>query len=638
MNNVRFARLAQALLAGSVILSLVGKGLEAADRPGELVGTVVDIEGRPVAKAKVELKQRFWPMATIATAETSADGRFRLGPLAPVHSAQLFVDAPGFGREHREYVSIFPTATTEVRIVVAPGRTVQGRILKTDGQPAANVPVECGLSRCVTGRYLIEMIGPAIQTKTNSRGEFRVENVPPCRISVHVNLPDFASGGTVQPATPGAGPQLLPSVLLAPDVPIAGVVHDSKGKPLAKIPVSTNFANSPTATTDESGRFVLRGFRAKMVPQVSVIVSTPEFDYQRVDVGDHPSAVDVKLTPQRWISGRVVDAQTGEPVAVKTLIVCSFTRKPNGEIDRGNCKPTPFEQPKKGEFRVAYREPNDIHLTVQAPGYDDAEANLDQRKNYENIEGIVIKARRNGSALASDSIPVARITGMLSRDGRPVSSAWISAVKQRAERNYPYVDVQRGRTVRRESLVLPSVIASATGAFSLELRNAGTWYMLVEEPNRAPTIVGPFEMKLKETRKLDLRLGDGGAVKGRVRGIPKDSPGAWWVVAFDRTGWRSEARVAKNGEFSLEHLPVGEVGLKVGHDGYYDPDNPDQPTADEQKRVVDPWHGATRIQIRSGETATDVLLDAPTTLPRTQVSGMTNASSLVTRQAGPPVR
>jgi hypothetical protein len=617
------------LLATTAILALAGGRLEAAEPTGELVGTVVDLNGRPVPKAHVVLKLRFMPMTTIAAAETAADGRFRLAALAPIHRAQLFVDAPGFGREHREEISIFPNAANEVRVVVAPGRTVQGRILKTDGQPAANVSVEWSMTRCVTGRYLIERIGPETRMTTNALGEFHVENVPPCRLSVHVSLPDFASGATVEPATPGRGAQTLASVLLAPDVPIAGVVHDSLGKPLAKIPVETSFANSPKAITDDAGRFVLHGFRAKLIPQVSVVVDTPEFVYRRVDVGDHPSAVDVTVTPQRWISGRVVDAQTGEPVAVKRLILCWFTRRPNGEIDRGNCKPTPFEQPKKGEFRVAYRRPDNIHITVQAPGYDDAEANLDEHKTYENIEGLVIKARRNGSAIPSDSIPVARITGSLTRDGRPVSSAWISAVKQRAELKYPYVDVQRGRTVRRESVMFPSVVASPAGEFALELRNAGTWTVLVEEPNRAPTIVGPFEMQLKETRKLDLRLTEGGAVKGRVRRISADSAGAWWVVAFDRTGWRSEIRIAKNGEFLLEHLPVGEIGLKVGHDGYFDPDNPDQPTAAQQQRTVEPWHAATLVQIRAGQTTADVVLDAPMTAPGTQASAATNGPARV---------
>jgi hypothetical protein len=170
---------------------------------GELVGTIVDLDGRPVAKAKVSLNSR--PSKTIASAETSADGRFRIGPIAPIYREQLLVDAPGFGPEHRENISVFPAAVNEIRIVVAPGRSVQGRVLRIDGQPAAHLPVRYRITRSVTGRYLIDFVSPENHVATDSRGEFRVDNVPPSRLSVHLSLPDSASGGTVAYVQPGSG-------------------------------------------------------------------------------------------------------------------------------------------------------------------------------------------------------------------------------------------------------------------------------------------------------------------------------------------------------------------------------------------------------------------------------------------------
>ena len=70
--------------------------LQADEPKGELVGVVVDLDGRPVRNAKVWLESR--PATTIAETATPADGRFRLGPLAPVFRQLLLVDAPGFGR------------------------------------------------------------------------------------------------------------------------------------------------------------------------------------------------------------------------------------------------------------------------------------------------------------------------------------------------------------------------------------------------------------------------------------------------------------------------------------------------------------------------------------------------------------
>ncbi len=307
-------------------------------------------------------------------------------------------------------------------------------------------------------------------------------------------------------------------------------------------------------------------------------------------VGDQPSHVEITLVPQRWVTGRVVDADNGKPVAIKTFILCWFDRRADGTINRGNCRPVPFEQAKSGEFRVAYRAAESAPHRA-APGYDDAEANLDERKDYEDITGVVIKARRNGSSAPADAIPVAKIQGRLTRDGRPVTSAWVGGVRVRSERKLPYVDIQRGRTVRTEWNPFSFATAGSSGNYSLELRNDDRWYVVVEESNQAPTIRGPFEMKMGQTRKLDIELEPGGSISGKVRGIPADAAGQWWVVAFDRGVWRSETRINKDGSFRLDRLPAGEYGLKVGHDGFHDADNPEHPSESEieQRRRPLAW-------------------------------------------------
>jgi hypothetical protein len=330
-----------------------------------------------------------------------------------------------------------------------------------------------------------------------------------------------------------------------------------------------------------------------------------------VPVGEHPSHVDITLVPQRWITGRVVDSETGAPVRIKTFILCWFNRRADGTIDRGNCRPVPFEQAKSGEFRVAYRAPQNLHLTVRAPGYDDAEANLDERKDYEDITGVVIKARRTGSGAPADAIPVAKIQGRLTRNGQPVTSAWVSGVRVRTERKMPYVDIQRGRTVRTEWNPMSFVTASQSGNYSLELRNEDHWYVVVEEADRAPTLRGPFEMKMSQIRQLDIELEPGGSISGQVRGIPTDAAGQWWVVAFDRGVWRAETRINKDGSFRLDRLPAGEFGLKVGHDGLHDADNPEHPSESEMNNVADPWHGARLVTLRTGQALRDVILDVP---------------------------
>ncbi len=181
----------------------------------------------------------------------------------------------------------------------------------------------------------------------------------------------------------------------------------------------------------------------------------------------------------------------------------------------------------------------------------------------------------------------------------------------RTERKLPYVDIQRGRTVRTEWNPLSFVTASSPGNYSLELRNEDRWFVVVEEPNQAPTIRGPFEMKMSEIRKLDIELESGGSIAGQVRGIPADAAGQWWVVAFDRGVWRAETRINQDGTFRLDRLPAGDFGLKVGHDGLHDADNPEHPSESETNNFADPWHGAHVVALRQGQSVTNVVLEVP---------------------------
>ncbi len=162
-----------AALCLAALCETTGGNLQADEPKGELAGVVVDLDGHPVANAKVWLETR--PPAAIVSTTTSSDGRFHLGPLPATFRRTLLVDAPGFGREHRDNVSVFPGTVNDLRLVVAAGRTVEGRILKVDGQPAAHAAVTCQLGRVITGRYLSEPLGPEIQVATDAQGRFRVE-------------------------------------------------------------------------------------------------------------------------------------------------------------------------------------------------------------------------------------------------------------------------------------------------------------------------------------------------------------------------------------------------------------------------------------------------------------------------------
>jgi hypothetical protein len=126
-----------------------------------------------------------------------------------------------------------------------------------------------------------------------------------------------------------------------------------------------------------------------------------------------------------------------------------------------------------------------------------------------------------------------------------------------------------------------------------------------------------LEVRLNQTLKLDIPLDDGGKISGRVRGVPTDSAGDWWVVAFDRTVWKAATRIGVDGTFCVDRLPPGEYGLKVGHDGFHDTDVPRRNSWAEKfpddvwKTTTNAWRGATIVNLANNRQVNDVMLDLP---------------------------
>ena len=59
------------------------------------------------------------------------------------------------------------------------------------------------------------------------------------------------------------------------------------------------------------------------------------------------------------------------------------------------------------------------------------------------------------------------------------------------------------------------------GTYTLIDLKPGQWYFAFEQPDKAPTIVGPITLVRGESaRKVDLAAVEGGAIEGRVTNVP----------------------------------------------------------------------------------------------------------------------
>lgn len=215
----------------------------------------------------------------------------------------------------------------------------------------------------------------------------------------------------------------------------------------------------------------------------------------------------------------------------------------------------------------------------------------------------------------------ARLAGTVSREGRPARVGWVSAWRLRTKTEWANVRMIRSCPVGADAYPLQRALVADDGTFALEGLKPGTYYVLLQEPGRAPTVTGPITLERGENRRLDVAAVEGGAIQGRVEGAPARWKGELWVVAFNESIHLAEARVASDGTFRLDGLPPGRYGLYVGHDAH-------EERFRDLKRVIDleswapadPWKHAVIAEAASGNVTEGVVI--PHALAAQSVRGM----------------
>lgn len=606
---------------------------------GWLTGTIVGPEGEPVPGAHIWFDEHG---GELPEADSDAQGRFRLGPLRPMYRpwCSIAIEADGFARQYirGESATIFPDTDRDLGTIrVDPGRVFSGQIFDVDGQPSCGVDVHCSISRKVMG-HTFARIEPEYGVTTDSEGRYRTRPVPVSQLCVWLIVPERQVACIIRPVEPG-GEEVLAPIHLAKAAPIQGTVTDEQGKPVVGAAIR---ANEHTTTSDGEGRFTIHGFGSGshfqfQLPREGYVfvnwgVNVREDGICWYRVGDDArkehgpfQELSVSLTPEAWIEGLAIDHETGEPVRLERVVLCSFARNANGEAILSGCRSFRFEQPEVGQFRIPYTDPGEYHLTLSAEGYQDAETFTPDVAELQPIQGIVVRLRKQRHGM----IPELRrqtISGTATRDGTPIQAGWAALWRVPRQVNTINAWILRGRTVAGEPICHAYVLIRE-GAYELDVPYPhDAWYVVIEQQGHALTQVGPINLDVNERRLLDIECVEGGSIRGRVTNVPSGWEGHLWVVAFTRTAIQAETRVSPAGEFLFERLPPSQYGLKVGHDAYSDaevprngPDRSDEPwqcPSDAQWKEIaaqpaNPWRRARLVTVESGRELGGVDLEIP---------------------------
>jgi hypothetical protein len=586
---------------------------------GWLTGTVLGPDGNPVVGARVWAARP--DEKAFREGRTDSAGRFRIGPIPALGRVRrdVFVEAPMLARTHLGQPTIYPDAEHELGTIrLQPGKRYRVQVLDEDGSPAANAQVKAVVYRLAMGHTMANF-GAPYELKTVPDGRYELPPLPLGRLWVTVTHSGCQTATLFRTVLPGPD-EVLEVVRLRKDVPFTGLVQDPDGKPLAGAEISAT-ADIETVTTGADGRFTLRGM-GKERPRVVGRVWKRDYSTEPLPL-DHEDPV-ITLRPAAYIFGQAVDAETGQPVRLDRVISCYCERGPTGEVSLRGCTGRGFEALDAGRFRIAYTTPGEYHLTASAAGYDDAEAFTPKVSELKPVEGIVIKMKSRRNRPQAQAVKRG-LTGRVTRAGRPVPCGIVSLTEVSEAPNAPNAYLLRGRTTVRPASIIQQAALRADGSYTLEVPGLGkSWYVVAETPGQPPTVVGPLAVGLNEVKTVDVACTTAGSVSGRVKSTPAGLEGHLWVVAFTKTGFRTEAPVVE-GCFTLPALPPGAYGLKVGHDAFVDAET-QVPLADVKRELTkaeqvalvkawnapaEPWKRARVVRVEEGKETAGVELELP---------------------------
>jgi protocatechuate 3,4-dioxygenase beta subunit len=533
-----------------------------------LAGIVVDAAGRPVAGVAVrarpsgEWDSRHSPRDASPRAASGADGRFRFPRLLP---RQLY-EVSAHPEEHAPARLVARTPppggkAPPLRLVLAPGQTVVGRVVDPDGKPVAAADVSLRRVQRSPGMgHGLTSGGPGPSAATGADGRFRFHRVETGEYDLQVTRRGFAAGdrGALTVLAQKSDVD-LGDVVLEPGVVLEGRVVGPKGVPVAGAevwpwPDTTPFERSPVwhepVTTDAEGAFRLADLRRGERVQLSV--SHPAYaplEGGEVEVPTEEPLM-IELRPQGTLALRVVDPE-GEPVpgAEVSSIVETRVSTGQGVFSQGYGSEGIGKTDAEGNL-LAHPAPGAYLLEVSAAGFETRRVpGVEVPAGDGPARPLEVVLRRGAGATL-----IGRLTD---HAGQPLPGFRVQAVPRLEDAEEAPFGRHRAATTQTD----------ADGAYRLEGLHPGRYE--VEAHGRRQRMAHGTVRLAAGTVRLDLVVEEGVEVSGRIvdaAGQPVGGAAAWLQTLPGGSTFQSAS--AADGSFVFDWVPDGTYQLSAGAHGY----------------------------------------------------------------------
>jgi hypothetical protein len=245
-----------------------------------------------------------------------------------------------------------------------------------------------------------------------------------------------------------------------------------------------------------------------------------------VRAGEGP--VTLAMPPASWLELDVVDAE-GKRLQANASTRYGASGEQDDSSDTG-----------RGPIRVLVPDQS-FRVVIGAAGYEEAE--LGPFEPYRApAEVRVVLAR------------LARVRGEVRAGGETVAGARVQLIRRAKGREIDYL---YGFPTHLDGRGLEGALTDAGGRFELPIRSEAEYVVLVEREGFATLEHGPLRLRPGHDEELELELGPGGALEGRVL-VPESESAAGILVKLCRGDMRvHEAVTDADGRYALERLTPG---------------------------------------------------------------------------------
>ncbi|WP_426756240.1 carboxypeptidase regulatory-like domain-containing protein [Myxococcus sp. Y35] len=294
-----------------ILASAPGSGLRVVLRGAARVeGTVTSSRGTPIRRVAVtlvddETKQRSWQV------QSDEEGHFSIGGVPPGrYTLRAGADIGSVTRQATQTLTVHGTETVETSLQLDTGEPISGIVVDELGRPVANAMIDAN-SLDTKGRGVL----PAI-AYSDAEGRFTLNHLADGASSLRASKDGYAFEAT-EPLAPGVSPSAVLAKSGARDVRLVlrsqGHIHGrlvrEDGSPI------TRFTLNEQSFRDPRGAFQ---FAALMAGEQRLSFEAPGLTRAvhvvQVAAGEDLDLGEVRLVAGRKVRGRVVDAETYQPL------------------------------------------------------------------------------------------------------------------------------------------------------------------------------------------------------------------------------------------------------------------------------------------------------------------------------------